>query len=263
MLTFCSKLLLIALLSLNCEAIGAQEIPSVGSLEISGRVRIGGKPVKLERKRFYLLRGGLAENKTLVEKLKATEFGSRNCFYSQTKASPQFICWLKANNCESPYCRKIIKEDAERVPEFQAAYQKGLRQFGRPEVALDWLTTNLSSNLREGFYLQQKSLLAGLLGELKPLQSAMTDSTAVKALFIDIPLNFGGTDGKKSETFFISNLLPIEIGDKSYLWACQVDIGTAKRAVLPLAVPENNKPVKNCEVIVRDLPLCKTESCPQ
>ena len=147
------------------------------------------------------------------------------------------------------------------MPEFQAAYQKGLRQFRRPELARHWLTTNLSPDLLTGFYRQQKSLLAGLLGELEPLQSSMTDTTSIKALFIDISLNL--SPAKKSETFLVSNLLPVEIGDKSYTWACQVDIGTAKRAVLQLAVPENNNPVKNCEVIVKELKTCSVEGCPQ
>lgn len=246
----------------GCAAISAQEIPPSGSLEVSGRVRMSGKQVKLERKRFYLFRGGLEENKALVERLKTTDFTSRDCYYNKMKASPQFSCWLKSGDCESPYCREITVEDIAKVPEFQAAYQKGLKQFRRPELARQWLTTNLSLDLRSGFYLQEKSVLAGLLGGQKPLQSSMTDVTSIKALFIDIALNLSET--KKSETFLISNLIPFEIGDKSYTWACQIEIFNAKRAVLPqLTVPENNKPVKNCEVIVKDLKTCSAESCPK
>jgi hypothetical protein len=87
----------------------------------------------------------------------------------------------------------------------------------------------------------------------------MTDSVTVKAIFVDIPLNLLG--GKKDETFLVSNLLPLEVGDKSYIWACETGIGADKLAKLVLKVPEDGKAVKGCEVIVKDLPVCKTENC--
>jgi hypothetical protein len=265
MLKFFPKLLIVLLLVFGFCPINAQEPLPLGSLEVSGRVKINGKLEKLQRKRFYLLRGGLDENKNLVEKLGAAETLSRDCFYSQMQASPQFICWLKEENCESPYCREIEKTDIESVPEFQTAFQKGLRQFGksRPEISQNWLITNLSPTLSAGFYLRQKSLLESLLGKVKPLQSSMTDSVSVKAIFIDIPLNLPETDGKKkkSETFLVSNLLPLEFGDKTYVWACETEIGNQKQGKLVLQVPEGDKKVKNCEVFVKDLPVCKTENC--
>jgi hypothetical protein len=240
----------------GCLNVSAQEKPPLGSLEVAGRVKISGETVKLERKRFYLFRGGLEENKVLVEKLRTADFISRDCFYSQASrpaASSQLICWLKTNACESPYCRKIVQKDLELVPEFQAAYQKSLRQFRRPEVAQDWLTTNLPPDIRDGFYRRQKSFLANLLGDLQPLQSVMTDSVSVKGLFIDIPLNLGG---KKTEKFFVSNLLPIELGEKGYIWVCQIDVGASKKETLNLSV------TKNCEMIAKKLPVCTTEKCP-
>lgn len=240
----------------------AQQTSPLGSLEVSGRVKINGKLEKLSRKRFYLLSGGLEENKNLIEKLKNAEIVSRDCFYSQNNASSQYICWLKEENCESPYCREIRDSDIETVPEFKTAFQKGLRQFGknRPEIARNWLTTNLSPSLREGFYLRQKFLIENLLSDATPLQSAMTDSVSVKAIFIDIPLNL---EGKKidAETFLVSNVLPMEIGNQSYTWACEVEIGSGKTAKLILKVPDGDKTIKGCEVIVKDLPVCKTEDC--
>ncbi len=251
MLKFSGKFLLIALSAFGFYFVNAQT--PFGSLEVSGRVRVEGKMEKLERKRFYLLRGGLEENKNLVEKLKTAELVSRDCFYNQLNASPEFICWLKAENCESPYCREIERADIETVPEFRTAFQKGLKQFGnRPAIAQKWLTTNLAPPFREGFYLKQKSLLENLLSGVKPLQSAMTDSVSVKAIFIDIPL---GLNGKEEETFLVSNLLPFEIGSKTYIWVCETEIGSDKTAKLIL------REGKDCEVIVKDLPVCKTENC--
>ncbi|MEQ1604105.1 MAG: hypothetical protein ABL999_04485 [Pyrinomonadaceae bacterium] len=232
---------------------------SAGSLEVSGRVKIGGKAEKLTRKRFYLFRGGLDANKVLVEKMKAASVTSRECFYCSQKASPEFIAWLKAEECESPYCRTITQEDTKKVPEFLAAYDKGLKQFrNKPTIAQQWLTTNLAPDLRDGFYKQQKASISTILGTTKPLQSSMTDSVSVKAIFIDITLNTGG---KPTETFLISNIIPLEFGGKSYQWACEVEIGAAKKVTLALQVPDAGKTVKKCEVIVKDLQQCAAGVC--
>lgn len=226
-----------------------------GSMEVSGRVKIGAKQEKLVRKRFYLVRGGLEANKALVEKLRVSEPVSRDCFYCRQKASAEYIAWLKAGDCESPYCREITADDAQKVPEFQAAYKKGLTQFKRkPALAQKWITTNLPAPLRDGFYDEQKKLLAGLLGDIRPVQSVMTDSVTVKGIFIDIPLDLAG---KKTEKFLVSNILPIEVGDKSYVWACEIEIGAEKPAVLRLTEAKS----KTCEVFVRPLTACAAGSC--
>lgn len=231
-----------------------------GSLEVTGRVKVGTKVEKIKRKRFYLFRGGLAENKPLVDRIKAATPTSRNCFYCTAKASPELIAWLAAEDCESPYCRAVTTDDVKKVPEFQAAYQKGITQFrNKPDVATKWLTTNLAPTLRDGFYREQKMLTETILGTIKPIQSSMTDSVSVRAIFIDIDLKPAA--GKTTETFLISNLVPVEIGDKSYVWACEVDIGASKKVTLALQVPEVGKVIKRCDVIVRDLPACNAGTC--
>ena len=234
---------------------------STGTLEISGRVKIDGKQERLKRKRFYIFRGGLAANKALVDRLRAAEFVSRDCFYCRMNASPQFRSWLKAEDCESPFCRDITAEDAARVPEFKAALDKGATQFARkPALAREWLTTNLAPALRDGFYLQRKSAVDRVLAGVKPLMTGMTDSVTVKAIFIDIPV--APAAGKSTETFLVSNIAPIEVGGKSFIWACEVEIGADKKAVRSLPVPEPGKRADKCEVFVRDLPACDGQSCP-
>src|SRR5687768_9956158 len=95
-----------------------------GLLEVAGRVKFAGKVEKVSRKRFYLFRGGLDSNKALVDRLRTAEYVSKDCYYCRAKASPEFVAWLKAQDCESPYCRAISDEDAKTVPEFRIAYQK-------------------------------------------------------------------------------------------------------------------------------------------
>lgn len=233
---------------------------SVGSLEVTGRIRIAGKQEKFTRKRFYLFRGGLEANKALVERIKAASVVSRECFFCSQNASPQLVAWLKSEDCESPFCRAISAEDAKTVPEFKTAYDAGLKKFrNKDSVALTWLTTNLSPNLVNGFYRQRKTATDTALGGLKPVQSAMTDSVSVKALFVDIPIKLEGT--AKTETYMISNIIPIEFQGKSYLWTCEADIAPSRRFTLALQVPEPGKTVRKCEVIVRDLPVCSGGTC--
>jgi hypothetical protein len=242
----------------------AQDKPSLGSMEINTvKVKIG-KDAQLKRKRFYLFKGSLDFNKDLIEKFKTNELVSRDCFYSQMKSSPEFICWLKKENCDSPYCRQINQTDIGLVPEFKTAFDKGLRQFGknRSKIALDWLTTNLPPILTNGFYERKETLLENLLGKLRPEQSTLTDNDGLQALFIDIPTNLPET----GSTYLISNLLPVEIGSKSYIWACEIEVKANKQVKLKLSLPketEENTRTENCEVIVKTLPQCSTEGCKQ
>lgn len=231
---------------------------TTGVLEVNGRVKIEGKQERLKRKRFYLFRGGLTANKDLVERIRTAEFTSRDCFYCRMNTSAEFRAWLKAEDCESPFCREITADDAARVPEFKAAMMKGSTQFARrPNLALDWLTTNLAPGLRDGFYLQRKTAIDRVLGAVKPLLTGMTDSVSVKAIFIDVPIT--PPSGKTTETFLISNVAPVEIGSKSYVWACEVEIGPDKKAVR--SFPEPGKRADKCEVFVRDLPACDAGGC--
>jgi len=250
---------------------------NLGSLDVQVKtVKIAGKPIKISRKRFYLFRGGLEANKDLVSRLKAANFVSRDCYYCGLHTSKEYIAWLKEKDCESPYCRQITTEDIAKVPEFQAAYQKGIGAGpGKgpklsPKTAEQWVTTNLSPELRDGFYRQRKTVIDGLLSGTKPLQSSMTDTAAVKAQFIDILLTgLRAADPKKpdtkTETFLVTNLFPLEVDNKSYLWACEIEVGPTKTAAkLTLADPaDTSKRVKNCEVIVRQLPTCNQGTCSQ
>ena len=252
-------LVLLVSIIFGCLPVIAQQAP-VGVLEVNGRVKVDGKQERLKRKRFYLFRGGLAANKPLVDRIRTGEFVSRDCFYCRMNASPEFRAWLKAEDCESPFCRRITADDAARVPEFKTALDKGSQQFRQKRsLALDWLTTNLAPGLRDGFFLQRRKAVDSVLAGVKPLQSGMTDSVSIKAIFIDIPI--APPPGKNTETFLVSNIAPFEIGSRSYVWACEIEIGPDKRAVRSLPVPEPGKRSDKCEVFIRDTPACDAQGC--
>src|SRR3954462_14760730 len=106
---------------LSCPSFYAQGPRSLGALSINGRVKTTAKPLLLKGKRFYLFAGGLEANKPLIEKLKVSNFVSRDCYYCRLHVSPEFMTWLRAGDgiCDSPYCRMITAEDKDKVPEFK------------------------------------------------------------------------------------------------------------------------------------------------
>ena len=235
---------------------------TTGSLEVNVKlVKVGGKPAKLSRKRFYIFPGGLGGNAALIARIKSGEITSRDCYYKGIQASDQYICWLQAENCESPFCRVVDantldqNDKAHFVPEFFAAYNKGVPLFkGKSDIARDWILTNMADNLVNGYYRQQQQVLATVLGGVKPFGSSMTDTPGIRLIILDIP--FSQNETKKK--FLVTNVLPIEIGGKSYVWTCEKDVEPGKKAILDLS-----KLGKSCEMTERDLKVCATAACQQ
>jgi|CXWL01.1.fsa_nt_gi hypothetical protein len=248
--------ILFALLTVTVPPAAAQGQQNAGSIVVKGRnVKSTDKTrIPLARKRFYLFAGGLRENQALLDRLKSTEITSRDCFYVGLQASPCFISWLKEENCESPFCRAIKREDIPGVKEFETAYAKGLAAYrNKPDIALTWILNNLPSDLVTAYYRYQRSIITKVLAGQKPLQTSMTTSGA-EATFPGVPV------AEKSSKYLISNILPVEIDGKSYVWACEIDVQANKLAALPLALPIDPKR-KNCVLFANDLRVCSTQAC--
>jgi hypothetical protein len=248
-----------------------------GSIRFTAQVEINGKTEKLDRKRFYLIRGSRQQNAALLKTLAETTITSRDCYYADLrrqgrKISDEFFCWLKTNDCVTPYCREIkTKEEALSVPEFALAYNKGLREYGGSVLALKWLTTNLPDDIRNGYYEQQKPVLKKLVELARfyaqevtrakkgtavaagdGFQSVMTDRLA-NAFFLDVEVI--PPESKKTETYLITNLLPVVFGDTSYVWTCEVEIDPSKPQAPVVLKNEIGK--KKCEVVMKKL----TDDC--
>lgn len=249
-------LILLLALSMGSGVAIAQTSASAGTVVVKGAL-VKGKDKRraLDRKRFYLFNGGLADNQPLLDRIKGAKITSRDCYYVGLKASPCLLAWLREENCETPFCRVVKREDIAAVPEFQAAYDKGLALYSRkPDIALNWLLNNMSGDLVSGYYRQQKSLVTTILGDLRPVQSTMTTSTASEGNFV------GVSTGDKPTKYLISNILPVEIDDKSYVWACEVAVSRNKIASIPLQLVVDPKK-KNCVQIVHELKVCTTGTC--
>jgi hypothetical protein len=256
--------------------------PKKGSVRFSAQLEINGKTEKLDRKRFYLIRGSRQQNAALLKTLAETTVTSRDCYYANLrpggqKISADFFCWLKKHDCESPYCREVkTREEALSVPEFAVAYNRGLREYGRSALALKWLTTNLPDDIRSGYYEQQKPVLKKLV-ELAGFysqevarakkgtaanpgdgfQSIMTDRGG-NAFFLDIEVI--PPENRKTETYLITNLLPIVFGDSSYVWTCEIEVDPLKpQAQITL---KNEIGKKKCEVVTKKIAdACSVPEC--
>lgn len=247
-----------------------------GSIKFTAQVEINGKTERLDRKRFYLIRGSRQQNAELLKKAAETNITSRDCYYdslrrSGRQISDQFVCWLKDNDCESPYCREVkTTEEALAVPEFASAYRQGLREYKQPLLALKWLPTNLPDYIRIGYYEQQKPVLENLIALAKSyaqqatqakkgsaragdgFQSIMTDRLG-SAYFLDIDVV--PPEGKKTETYLVSNLLPAVFGDTSYVWTCEIEVDPTKPQAQFVLKTEIGK--KKCEVVAKK----QSEAC--
>ena len=221
------------------------------------RLKVKYKGKELPRKRFFLVKGSLAENKNLIDQLKAIPPMSRECFYRERGASEALIKWLKENDCDSVYCREIDEKSlrgTDAVPEFQAAYKQGVSEFKTPELGRRWLTVNLPAEVRDGFYLEKQRLITNLIA-----QAEAATSTKVLSVMTDRKGTAYLTDIDPG-TYTISNLISSEVDGSSILWACEkqikpVNLVTAMRRYLTLS--NEKDPAVKCEIIERPLPVCE------
>ncbi len=228
-----------------------------GVIRLKVKYKTGEVTKELPRKRFFLIKGSLGDNKTLIEQIKQTAVMSRECYYRGKGASEALINWLKENDCDSVYCREIENKylsGRDAVPEFQAAYNQGLREFKTPEVGRRWLPVNLPAEISQGFYKQKQEIIAALIKQSEDatkskVMSVMTDRKGT-AYLTDI----------EPGTYTITNLVGSETGKTSILWACEkevksVDLALAMRR--PFTLSNENDPKVKCEMVERPLPVCE------
>ncbi len=234
-----------------------------GVVRLRARPKVGGAEKKLARKRFFLIKGSLEDNKGLIEAMNNRPWLSRDCYYRSKGASCALINWLKVNDCESVYCRAIDpKADLQgqnAVPEFQAAYNQGKVEFreanfGRLNLPLEWITDNLPEWARTGFYKQKQEAVASLIRQAEErskskVLSVMTDRNGT-AYFTEI----------EPGTYIISNIIPSETEKGSILLNCEVkvqpvDLGREK----PFTMNQANK---RCAIVEKPPDTCeKSQPC--
>lgn len=232
-----------------------------GVIRLRVRMKTGDAERGLQRKRFFLLKGSLVENRNLIQTIEQQAVVSRDCYYRGIGASEQLIRWLKENDCESVYCREVEEKevDSERaVPEFQRATTAGEKELGTRELARKWLTVNLSNDIRDGFYKKRQQQLQPLVklaeeASKSKVQSVMTDRNG-SAYFTDL----------EPGTYVISNIIPTEFGESMETWNCEVmlkpnELGAEKLYVISNRKDQKDKLVK-CVSTEKPLPACPAPS---
>jgi hypothetical protein len=249
---------IVCCLALSASFVAHTQTPQVarGVIRLKVRYKSGAGTKDLPRKRFFLIKGSLEQNQSLIQHIKQTGVASRECYYRTHGASEQLIKWLDENDCESVYCREIEDKyigGSEAVPEFKAAYDQALKDLKTAEVARRWLPNFLSTELRDGYYKTKQQTIDGLVKQAenasgKPVMSIMTDRKGT-AYLTDIDPG----------VYTISNLIGSETDKSTILWICEREVRATDLYIAmkrPFTLSNEKDPKVKCEVIERLMPVC-------
>jgi hypothetical protein len=255
-LVFCALLL-----TVTAALAQSQEPPAparqTGVLRLRVRVKASdAAPLRgLARKRFFLVPGTLEQNHALVDAIERQPLTTRDCYYTKLGASAALMSWLKEGDCESVYCRVVEKDfvtGPNAIPEFTSAYTSSQKDFGSEETARQWLTTNLTPDLRDGFYRDRQRLLQSLLKQAVPgaaVYSVMTDRNGT-AYFTELGPG----------TYVLTNLVPTELGENLVTWNCEVQVKAGDLATeKPYLVSNRKDKNVKCVAIEKPIPVCATD----
>jgi hypothetical protein len=233
----------------------AQQTSQTGVLRLRVRVKADdAAPLRgLARKRFFLVPGTLEQNRPLIDAIERQPLATRDCYYKKLNASDALINWLKEGDCESVYCRTVETDflaGPKAVPEFVSAFAASQKEFGSAETGRQWLTSNLTPELRDGFYRDRQRVIETLLkSSSSTAYSVMTDRNGT-AYFTDLGPG----------TYVLTNLVPTELSQTLATWSCEVQVKPGDLATeKPYLVSNRKEKNVKCVAVEKPMPVCATD----
>jgi hypothetical protein len=249
------KVLISIALLLAVTGVLAQQASPTGVLRLRVRVKADdAAPLRgLARKRFFLIPGTLEQNRALIDAIERQPLTTRDCYYKKLNASEALINWLKEGDCESVYCRTVETDfltGPKAVPEFVTAFVSSQKEFGSQETARQWLTSNLTPDLRDGFYRDRQRVIETLLkSSTATSYSVMTDRNGT-AYFTDLGPG----------TYVLTNLVPTEMSQTLATWNCEVQVKAGDLATeKPYLVSNRKEKNVKCVAVEKPMPVCPTD----
>jgi hypothetical protein len=227
---------------------------ATGVIRLRVRVKGGSATKGLPRKRFFLIKGSLEQNKNLIQQIEQRPVISRECYYRSVGASNELIKWLRDNDCETVYCREMDEQDTQgpdAVPEFQKALAVAEKDVAKRELARKWLGMSLPESIRDGFYRHRQEDLRALLKDAEDISgskvlSVMTDTKGT-AYFTEL----------QPGIYLLSNMVPTEIGTGSISWHCEIQVKPGDLATeKPFLISNTGEKNVKCVGIEKPLPAC-------
>jgi hypothetical protein len=228
-----------------------------GVIRLRVRVKVGNSTKGLSRKRFFLVKGSLEQNKELINTISRRPVVTRDCYYRGAGGSEQLINWLRDNDCESVYCREIEDKDLEGAaapPEFLTALAAGEKEYGSRQLARKWLAVSLPESLRDGFYKNRRSEIDASIKQAEATSGAkvlsvMTDRNGT-AYFTDL----------QPGAYTLTNIVPVELEAGTAIWNCEMQVKPGDLATeKPFLISNRKDKNVKCVAVETPVPVCDVQ----
>ena len=194
-------------------------VPRPAVVKLRVELEINGVKQPIGLKRFFLLRDDFEKSAATTDSTSAVNRSpvpTRSAYYRSVGASPELLAWFDANKCDYVYCREMRQEDL-RVPEFRKAYEQGQLKWRSPAISLKWLTMNLPDPIRIGYFKRRTPLIDVLATRARSVATVVTSEKGIALLANIAP-----------GEYYLSNILPLEIGGLCVVWNHKVTIPPGK-----------------------------------
>lgn len=132
--------------------------------------------------------------------------------------------WLEKYRCETVYCQPITLDDVGRIRVFQDAYKRASELFKNArdqaagtQLALKWMPNFLPREIRTGYFDMKMDWIKRAIAMMEA-SSVGGEKNLIRGVMTDRKGEAYIPDIKPGNTYYISNLVPVEDGKDCFLW---------------------------------------------